>query len=155
MEYLSSRIQRKLYYSAWFNRIAICIVYFWFGLLKVLWRSPAEGLVTKLFDLTLKPFMEIHTFLPAFGIIECIIGIVWLFPKYTKIAFYAMSIHMIATFLPVLMLPDITWQSFMTLTLVGQYIFKNLVMLSAAGFVYVFRKDGIESNQIMLNKGMA
>ena len=47
---------------------------------------------------------------------------------------------MLATFLPVFVLPNLTWQSFMTLTLIGQYIFKNLVMLAAGGFVYSLSK---------------
>jgi hypothetical protein len=38
--------------AAWMNRAMIALVYIWFGLLKVLGTSPAEGLVTKLFNLT-------------------------------------------------------------------------------------------------------
>lgn len=140
---MTGNYNAKIQRSAWLNRWALAIVYTWFGLLKILWKSPAEELVTRLYNLTLKPVVSIEFFLPAFGLMECMIGLLWLFPKYTRIAFWAMIIHMVATFLPVVMLPDMTWQSFMTLTLIGQYIFKNLVMLAAAYFVYALSKTNI------------
>ena len=127
--------------AAWLNRAMIAVVYIWFGLLKVLGTSPAEGLVTKLFNLTLAPFMGIQTFLVILGIGECVIGFLWLFPRLTKVAFWVMIAHMFTTFLPVIFLPKETWQSFLTLTLTGQYIIKNVVLLSASWFIYVLTKE--------------
>ena len=112
-------------------------MFFWFGILKVIGTSPAEELVTKLFDLTLAPVMPIETFMPVFGLLECAIGIAWLFPKFTKIAFIGMLIHMSCTFIPLIMLKNETWQSFLTLTLTGQYIIKNIVLLAAAWYLKV------------------
>lgn len=126
--------------AAWLNRAMIAVVYIWFGFLKVLGTSPAEGLVTKLFHITLEPFMSIQTFLVILGIGECAIGILWLSPKLTKIAFWVMIAHLFTTFLPVLFLVDETWQSFFALTLTGQYIIKNVVLLSAAWFIFIFRE---------------
>ncbi|MEY2940968.1 MAG: hypothetical protein RJA67_653 [Bacteroidota bacterium] len=126
--------------AAWLNRAMIALVYIWFGFLKVLGTSPAEGLVTELFHITLEPFLGIETFLLILGIGECAIGILWLSPKLTKIAFWVMIAHLFTTFLPVLFLVEDTWQSFFTLTLTGQYIIKNVVLLSAAWFIYVFRE---------------
>lgn len=139
MELVSKQFLGKLTIASWMNRVLIALVYFWFGLLKVYSVSPAEGLVTKLFNLTLQPFMSIQTFLLLLGFGECMIGILWLFPRLTKFVFWIMLGHMITTFLPIFFLPNETWQSFMTLTLTGQYIVKNVVLLSAAWFVYVFR----------------
>ncbi len=124
--------------AAWLNRAMIAVVYIWFGFLKVIGTSPAEGLVTKLFNLTLEPIMGIQTFLLILGIGECLIGFVWLSPRLTKLAFGLMIVHMFTTFMPILFLPNETWQSFFTLTLTGQYIIKNVVLLSAAWFVYIF-----------------
>lgn len=124
--------------AAWLNRAMIAVVYIWFGFLKVIGTSPAEGLVTKLFNLTLEPMMGIQTFLFILGIGECLIGFVWLSPRLTKLAFGLMIVHMFTTFMPILILPNETWQSFFTLTLTGQYIIKNVVLLSAAWFVYIF-----------------
>lgn len=127
--------------AAWLNRAMIAVVYIWFGFLKVIGTSPAEGLVTKLFNLTLEPMMGIQTFLLILGMGECLIGFVWLSPRLTKLAFGLMIVHMFTTFMPILFLPNETWQSFFTLTLTGQYIIKNVVLLSAAWFVYVLNEE--------------
>ena len=127
--------------ASWMNRAMIAIVYIWFGSLKIFGLSPAEGLVTKLFDITLSPFMSIQQFLILLGLAECLIGLLWLFPRITKMAFWVMMGHLFTTFLPVLFLPNETWQSFFALTLTGQYIIKNVVLLSAAWFIYVFSEN--------------
>lgn len=127
--------------AAWLNRAMIAVVYIWFGLLKVLGTSPAESLVTRLFDITLAPFMSIQQFLMLLGLMECLIGMLWLFPRITKLAFWVMMGHLFTTFLPVLLLPNETWQSFFSLTLTGQYIIKNVVLLSAAWFIYVLNEE--------------
>jgi len=132
---------QSLVTAAWMNRAMIAIVYVWFGSLKVFGVSPAEGLVTKLFDITLSPFMNIQQFLILLGLAESAIGMLWLFPRITKWAFWIMIGHLFTTFLPVLFLPNETWQSFLTLTLTGQYIIKNVVLCSAAWFIYVFSKN--------------
>lgn len=122
--------------SAWFNRIALFVVYFWFGFLKIIGTSPAEGLVSRLFDETLVGIIPLNAFLPAFGIFECALGLLWLFPKLTKLAFWTMCLHMFSTFLPMILLMGDTWQSFMTLTLTGQYIIKNVVLVASSWFVF-------------------
>jgi hypothetical protein len=127
--------------ASWMNRAMIAIVYVWFGSLKVFGVSPAEGLVTKLFDITLSPFMNIQQFLILLGLAESAIGMLWLFPRITKWAFWIMMGHLFTTFLPVFFLPNETWQSFLTLTLTGQYIIKNVVLCSAAWFIYVFSEN--------------
>jgi len=114
----------------WFGRISIFVIYFWFGALKVLGTSPAESLVHELFDITLSHLVTFPTFLLLFGIIECLIGIAWLIPRLTFVAFYAVIIHLVFTFVPMVSLPDITWKKILTPTIIGQYIFKNLLLLT-------------------------
>ena len=41
-------------------------------------------------------------------------------------------LHMIMTFMPLFMLPEVTWSAFLVPTLEGQYIIKNLVIISGA-----------------------
>ena len=138
---ISKNRLHALFTAAWMNRAMIALVYIWFGSLKIFGVSPAEGLVTKLFEITLAPYMSIQEFLVLLGLLECLIGLLWLFPRITKIAFWVMMGHLFTTFLPVLFLPNETWQSFLTLTLTGQYIIKNVVLLSAAWFIYVFSEN--------------
>ncbi len=43
-----------------------------------------------------------------------------------------LALHMITTFMPLFLLPSITWAGFFVPTLEGQYIIKNLVIIAAA-----------------------
>ena len=129
---------KMLVNASWINRVMIAIIYVWFGLLKILGTSPAEGLVTDLFNTTLLGVMSSSQFVISLGLFECALGIVWLFPKITKFAFFILIFHLITTFMPIVLLPNATWTSFFSLTLVGQYIVKNLVLFGASYFLYVF-----------------
>lgn len=112
-------------------RIGLFIVFFWFGLLKVLGLSPASGVVQRLFENTIS-FMEFPTFLVLFGLFECLIGILFLIKGMERIVIPLLLVHMITTFGPLLFLPEEAWQSFMVPTLAGQYIIKNVVLVAAA-----------------------
>jgi uncharacterized membrane protein YkgB len=120
----------------WWNRIALFVVFFWFGFLKIIHISPAEGLVSRLHEATISSFVPIEAFMILLGIIECSIGILWLIPKLTKVAFVIFIIQMFTTFLPLLFLPKDTWQNTMVLTLTGQYIIKNVVLIASALTIY-------------------
>ncbi|WP_296703656.1 hypothetical protein [Algoriphagus sp.] len=121
--------------SALLGRFSLFIIYFWFGILKVIGISPAETLVQNLFLETFGGLLDFKVFCLGFGLFECFIGVVWLFPKFTKYAFYLLIFHMVTTFLPVLILPDATWQTWFTPTLVGQYIIKNFALISLGMFI--------------------
>lgn len=120
----------------WMNRLALFIVFFWFGFLKIVGLSPAEQIVSQLHHLTIEKLISINAFLPFLGFFECAIGICWLFPRYTKIAFYLFCCQMATTFLPLLLMPNETWQSSFALSLSGQYIIKNVVLIASAYTVY-------------------
>lgn len=112
-------------------RLALFIVFFWFGLLKVLMVSPAFGLVSELQDITL-PFFSNETFVVILGLAEMFIGLGFIFTQLTRVSILLMVLHMITTMLPLIMLPDIAWQGFLTPTLEGQYIIKNIVLVALA-----------------------
>ncbi len=114
-----------------FARIALFIVFFWFGILKLFDLSPANPLVADLLEKTL-PFITFHTFIVLFGIYEMIIGITFLIPRMEKVAIVLLIPHMFTTFLPLIMLPSVTWQGPFAPTLEGQYIIKNLVIIALA-----------------------
>jgi hypothetical protein len=122
---------------SWSNRGALFIIYFWFGILKTIGVSPATGLVGDLAHVTL-PFLNAGQFIVFFGYFEVILGIMWLFPKFTKIAFWLLIFHLITTFLPTIFLPDVAWNQIFTPSLVGQYIIKNLVILASGITIYYF-----------------
>ncbi len=112
-------------------RFGLFVVFFWFGILKVIGISPASGVVQRLFENTI-PFMSFINFLILFGLFECLIGILFLIKGAERFVIPLLLIHMITTFGPLVFLPSETWQSFMVPTLEGQYIIKNLVIIAAA-----------------------
>jgi uncharacterized membrane protein YkgB len=114
-----------------FSRISIFIIFFYFGLLKVLNLSPASPLVEALLNKTL-PFIPFDFFLKFFGLFEMFIGILFIIPKIERIAIFFLILHMIIVALPLFLLPQITWQKFLVPTLEGQYIIKNLAIIALA-----------------------
>jgi uncharacterized membrane protein YkgB len=111
-------------------RFGLFVVFFWFGALKVLGLSPASGLVQRLFENTIH-FVSFDHFLIFFGLFECVIGILFLIKGAERIVIPLLFIHMITTFGPLVLLPQETWSGFLTPTLEGQYIIKNLVIIAS------------------------
>ncbi len=118
-----------------YARLALFIIYFWFGILKVFMVSHANPLVTDLLNVTFLHFIPVHTFLILFGIFEMIIGVMALIKKCNKTFFILVVLHLITTAMPLFMLVDTSWSSWFVPTLVGQYIIKNLALLSLAYFI--------------------
>lgn len=116
--------------------ISIFVVFFWFGLLKLIGTSPAYDLVDALRAITI-PWWPMSSFFGFLGAVEMIIGILFLFKKTEKIAIAILIPHMCTTFLPLIMLPDIAWQGLLTPTLPGQYIIKNIIIVALATSVVV------------------
>ena len=109
-------------------RVALAIVYIWFGALKVFGMSPAGELVEK----TVYWFKP-ELFIPILGICEIIIGIGLLFKRFVPITIVLLLLHMAATFFPVFILQTDCFDIFPYCpSLVGQYIIKNLVLISGA-----------------------
>lgn len=109
-------------------RIGLGIVFFWFGALKFFpGLSPAEGLVRNTIY-----FINPDLFLPVLAAWETLIGIGLIWGKYMRLTLLLLFLQMPGTALPILVLPDVVWTNFpFGLTLEGQYIIKNLVLIGA------------------------
>ncbi len=112
-------------------RIAIFIVYFWFGVLKLWNLSPANPLVDALLQQTL-PFMTFHTFIMVLGLYEMLIAFCFIIPGFERIALPLLIPHLFVTTMPLILLPQITWQAPLVPTLEGQYIIKNVLIVATA-----------------------
>lgn len=112
-------------------RISLFVVFFWFGLLKVIGLSPAGALVQSL-EQQMLPFIPFGIFYISFGILECAIGIMLIVKGLERIVIPFLFLHMLTTFLPLFLLPQETWQAFLVPTLEGQYIIKNLCLIAVA-----------------------
>ncbi|MEO8637752.1 MAG: hypothetical protein ABI430_02530 [Candidatus Taylorbacteria bacterium] len=127
----------KRFTITFFSRLALFVVYFWFGLLKVLGESPANPLVSGLLERTL-PFLTFDQFIVAFGFFEMFLGVLFLTGRFRRITVVLFSLHMIAVFLPLFLLPQIVWQRSWIPTLEGQYIIKNIVIIAL--YLNVYKK---------------
>ena len=112
-------------------RCALFVVFFWFGVLKLLGISPANPLVSSLLEQTM-PFMTFTTFIGLFAVYEMVIGVVFLIPRLERLAVALLIPHMLMTAMPLFLLTSMTWQGLFVPTLEGQYIIKNLVIIALA-----------------------
>ena len=113
-------------------RIPIFIIFFWFGFLKIIDLSPAQQLVKD--TVYWMPFLSAESWTYVIGVWEVLIAICFLFKRTTLIAMVLLFLQMSGTFLPLLILPEITFQNsnpFLP-TLEGQYIIKNIIIITAA-----------------------
>ena len=111
-----------------FLRISIAIVFIWFGVLKPLGVSPATELVERTVY-----WVDPKWFIPFLGWWEVLIGLCMLWRPLIRASIGLLALQMPGTFLPLVLLPKVCflhvpWAP----TLEGQYIIKNLVLISAA-----------------------
>lgn len=122
------------WFQKWYKPLArgsLFVVYFWFGILKVLGLSPATPLAEALTLRTVGAQWFDSLFL-TLAIVECIIGILFLFPKLTRLAIAVMVAHMVLVCSPLVLLPDMVWIHPFVPSLEGQYIIKNIVLIAVA-----------------------
>ncbi len=107
------------------------MIFFWFGALKLFpGLSPAEDLVRQSTF-----FVNPDWFYPVLAIWEMTIGIGLIFGLFMRLTLLLLFLQMPGTFLPLFILPERVWTHFpYALTIEGQYIFKNFILI-AAGLV--------------------
>lgn len=116
-------------YGVPFLRLAIGIVFIWFGILKTMGDlSPAFDLIAATVY-----WLTPEIIVPLLGLWEIGIGICFLIPALTRLGLFLLALQMPGTFLPLVLLPSVCFTMFpFGLTLEGQYIVKNLVIIGAA-----------------------
>jgi uncharacterized membrane protein YphA (DoxX/SURF4 family) len=119
-------------------RIALFVIYFWFGFLKVIGQSPASGMVETLFGKTMAhmPFMTFGIFIVLFGLFEMAIGVLFVVPGKERIALVLFFVHMFTTILPLFVMGNMVWSHMFVPTLEGQYIVKNLALIACALMIW-------------------
>jgi uncharacterized membrane protein YkgB len=114
-------------------RLSLGVIFIWFGLLKPLHLSPAEPLV--LATVRWLPLLEPGQWLVVIGWWEVAIGVAFLFRSTIRAAIALLALQMVGTLMPLVLLPEVTFQPGRwpwAPTMEGQYIVKNLLMISAA-----------------------
>jgi putative oxidoreductase len=112
-------------------RVSLGMVFVWFGFLMVFDVSPVSELVARTvywFD----PDMVV----PALGAFEIAVGTLMLTGKWLRTALALFAAQMLGTFMVFLVLPEVAFRNGnpILLTVEGEFVVKNLVLL-AAGMV--------------------
>jgi uncharacterized membrane protein YkgB len=118
--------------------ISISTIYLWFGMLKFFpGVSPAESLAKETITMLTLGLIPASISILLLATWEVAIGILLIaFPR-KKLGFQLAMLHLLFTFTPLILLPADSYQHYIfSLTLVGQYILKNIVILCALLFVY-------------------
>ena len=110
-------------------RVSLALVFLWFGALKVTGDSPVLGLVSATVP-WLEPALAMH----LLGAVEVLLGIGLLLGRVQRLLLLALAAHLSGTFLTFFMAPQLMFQHGgpMLLTADGEFVVKNLVLISAA-----------------------
>lgn len=116
-----------------FLRISIGIVFFWFGVLKFFeGLSPAEGIAIRTIDTLTFHLLPERVIVVGLAAWEVLIGIGLLLNVFMRETLLLLFLQMIGTFTPLFLFPSDVFHVFpIALTLEGQYIVKNIVLISA------------------------
>lgn len=114
-----------------FARLSVFLVFFWFGFIKLIGVSPASPLAEALTARTVG-VEYFGVLFVTIAVLECVVGILFLFPRFTRIVIPLLLFHMAIVFSPLILVPEYTWQNVLVPTLEGQYIIKNAVVIAVA-----------------------
>ncbi len=114
-------------------RMSLGLVFLWFGFLKFFPNlSPAQELATRTIDKLTVGQIPPHVAIVLLAAWECLIGLGLLFPRYLRITLFLLFTQMLGTITPIFFFPsDVFLVAPYVPTLEGQYIIKNLVLISA------------------------
>jgi len=117
-----------------FLRVSLGIVFLWFGGLKFLpGLSPAEGLASATIGKLSFGLVEPRVAVAILAVWETGIGLALVFGVQLRIALGLLFLQMAGTLTPLLLFPALTFARFpFAPTMEGQYILKNLVLISGA-----------------------
>lgn len=116
---------------SWLARLSLFVIYFYFGFLKIIGASPASDLALGFADKMGMGAYGNELFL-ALAYVECLIGVLILFPRFTRVALFFMFGHMLLVCAPIVLYPEAIWQSPFVPNLEGQYIIKNAALVALA-----------------------
>jgi len=123
--------------------VAIGMVYIWFGALKFFPNlSPAEELASITISTITFGALAGRSALVILAIWELLVGVTFVFNYHRKWNVALGLIHILGTFLPFFLLSSLCFSDHVgQFTLVGQYIFKNVLFLTVMlAFWYQIKK---------------
>ncbi|MFQ3587622.1 MAG: hypothetical protein SNJ74_04510 [Fimbriimonadaceae bacterium] len=128
-------------FTSWLDRHALTLlrwslslVFLWFGVLKLIpGASPAEPLVAQTTQILFFGLLSERTGVGVVGVWEVLIGLGLLSGVWMRATLALLGLQMLGAFSPLVLFPFSTFvQPPFAPTLEGQYIVKNVVLVSAA-----------------------
>ena len=114
-------------------RISLGVVFLWFGVLKFFpGLSPAQDLAARTIEVLSFGLVPASISVPLLAVWECAIGLGLIFRLWMRLTLLLLFVQMVGTITPLFVFPAETWLQFpIAPTLEGQYIIKNIVLISA------------------------
>ena len=115
-------------------RVSLGIVFFWFGFLKFFpGLSPAQDLAARTIYTLSFGLVPAAVSIPVLAAWESLIGLGLISGKFMRATLLLLFVQMLGTILPIFLFPaEVFTQIPYAPTLEGQYIIKNVVLVSAA-----------------------
>lgn len=114
-------------------RLSVGIVFLWFGLLKFFpGLSPAEGLAARTIVILSFGLLSAKTAVLILAVWECLIGLGLISGIFLRGTLFLLWMQMAGTITPLFLFPEECFTVIpLAPTLEGQYIIKNIVLISA------------------------
>jgi len=121
------------HYGVILLRVSVGVVFFWFGVLKFFPDlSPAEDLAAQTIETLTLGIVQPGLSLPVLAAWEVLIGIGLITGRFMRLTILLLFAQMLGTITPLFIFPEQTWTAFpYAPTLEGQYIIKNMVLVTA------------------------
>lgn len=109
-------------------RVSLGVVFVWFGSLKIAGVTPVADLVADTVY-----WFDPDWFVPLLGGFELAVGAFLIVGRFMRVVLLMFALQMIGTFLVFVVQPDVAFQDGnpLRLTVEGEFVVKNLVLLSA------------------------
>lgn len=124
-------------------RIFLGVNFLWFGMLKFFpGVSPAETLATMTINVLTFGLIAPTVSMKLLALWEVLVGLGFLSGRFIPFFVRIFMIHMVLTFTPLFLFPELcfTHPPF-ALTIVGQYIIKNLVFIASGILICIVHKE--------------
>ncbi len=114
-------------------RISLGIVFFWFGVLKFFpGLSPAQELATRTIGILTFGAIPPDVSILLLATWECVVGLGLIFGLFMRVTLLLLLLQMVGTMTPIVFFPgEVFTRVPYAPTLEGQYIIKNIVLVSA------------------------
>ncbi|QFZ23026.1 DoxX family membrane protein [Saccharothrix syringae] len=110
-------------------RGSLGVVFVWFGALKVTGSTPVADLVAQTV-----PWLDPSGFVIVLGVVEMVLGVALVVGRRLRWVALLVVLHLCGTFLVLVVQPAVAFRTGnpLLLTMTGEFVVKNLVLITAA-----------------------